>query len=273
MSRMRVAAKHGYADGAMLAAAAKRYRGYPVAPLGYGTVRDYCDSYDHLHPLATANGDLKDQQRPWMLKAVISQVRNSPGRLLEIGAGEPLVADCLRRLGHDVWIVDPYDGSGNGPREYGRFTSRYKDLRFIRDQFTEATPELEPASFDCIYSISVLEHIPPADLARLFEGLRLFLRPSGLSLHAVDHVHRGNDAERHLEGLKLMTSGFGLREEELDQVLGTMSDDVETYYLSAESHNHWRAGVPYDEFPMRVCVSIQFCTPASGIAPDKPTTP
>ena len=75
---MRVAAKHGYVDGAMLAAAAKRYRGYPVAPLGYGTVRDYCDSYDHLRPLATANGDLKDQQRPWMLKAVISRRGTAP---------------------------------------------------------------------------------------------------------------------------------------------------------------------------------------------------
>jgi hypothetical protein len=58
----------------------------------------------------------------------------------------------------------------------------------------------------------------------------------------------------------------------LDQVLRTMSDDVDTYYLSAESHNRWRAGVPYDEFPMRVCVSIQLCTPASGIAADEAVT-
>jgi hypothetical protein len=89
-------------DKAMLAAAAERYRDYPVAPLAYGTVRDYCDSFDHLRPLATASGDLKDQQRPWMLKAVLSQLRGRLGRVLEIGAGEPLVADILRRLGHEV---------------------------------------------------------------------------------------------------------------------------------------------------------------------------
>ena len=69
--------------------------------------RDYCDSFDHLQPLATLNGDLKDLQRPWMLKAVLGAARGRRGRLLEIGAGEPFVADLLRRLGHEVWIVDP----------------------------------------------------------------------------------------------------------------------------------------------------------------------
>ena len=73
-------------DDAALAAAAERYQAYPVAPLGYGTVRDYCDSFDHLGPLATLNGDLKDLQRPWMLKAILSRVgqragaRRAPGR-------------------------------------------------------------------------------------------------------------------------------------------------------------------------------------------------
>ena len=40
---------------------------------------------------------------------------------------------------------------------------------------------------------------------------------------------------------------------------------ADTYYLSAESHNRWRNGVPYDEFPMRVCVSIQSCSAARSI--------
>lgn len=258
--------KHRLIDQALLSDAVKRYRDYSVSPLAYGTVRDYCDSFDHLHPLATASGDLKDQQRPWMLKAVLSQVKDTPSRLLEIGAGEPLVADCLRRLRHEVWVVDPYDGSGNGPRDYERLTRRYRKLRFVRDHFTETTQGLEPASYDCIYSISVLEHVPPAELVRMMAGMQLFLKPSGTSLHAVDHVHRGTDAERHLNGLTVIAGGLGFTERDLHRVLETMSADTETYYLSAESHNRWRTGVPYDEFPMRVCVSIQFCTIASDIA-------
>jgi SAM-dependent methyltransferase len=253
-------------DGASLGAAAERYRAYPVEPLSYGTVRDFCDSFDHLRGLATANGDLKDLQRPWMLKAILSRVGSRGSRLLEIGAGEPLVADLLQRSGHQVWIVDPYDGSGNGPRDFARFRREYRDLSFIRDRFNDSTRELEPASFDCIYSISVLEHLPSAELLRVMAGMRRFLKPEGISLHAVDHVHRGRGAAEHLAKLRLMTSCLGHSREDLDRTLAAMSADVETYYLSAESHNRWRGGVPYDDFPMRVCVSIQVCSAASDIA-------
>ena len=251
-------------DGA-LRSAAERYRAFAVAPLGYGTVRDYCDSFDHLRPLATLNGDLKDVQRPWMLKAVLGAARGRPGRLLEIGAGEPVVADLLRRLGHEVWIVDPYDGSGNGPTEYRAYSSRYRSLRFVREQFSAATTGLRPGSFDCIYSISVLEHIPADGIRGVFAGLKRFLQPEGFSIHAVDHVHRGRGAEEHLANLELMAAGSGFSAEQLAQTLESLSADTETYYLSAESHNRWRAGVPYDEFPMRVCVSVQACCTAPSL--------
>ncbi len=264
-------------DDAALAAAAERYRAYSVAPLDYGTVRDYCDSFDHLRPLATLNGDLKDLQRPWMLKAILSRVGARDGarrgarrgarggRLLEIGAGEPFVADLLQRLGHEVWIVDPYDGSGNGPLELDRFRGECRDLRFVREQFSAATRKLKPASFDCIYSISVLEHVPAAGLTGVMAGLRRFLRPGGVTIHAVDHVHRGRGAAEHLANLRLMMAGLGHSAEDLDGTLAALSADIDTYYLSAESHNRWRNGVPYDEFPMRVCVSIQSCSAARSI--------
>ncbi len=256
-------------DAAALAAAAERYSTYPVAPLGYGTVRDYCDSFDHLGPLATMNGDLKDLQRPWMLKAIIARLGARGGargaRLIEIGAGEPFVADLLQRLGHEVWIVDPYDGSGNGPREFRRFRGECRDLKFVREQFSAATRKLKPASFDCVYSISVLEHIPAAALTGVMAGLRRFLKPDGITIHAVDHVHRGNGAAEHLANLRLMMAGLGHSPEDLERTLAATSADIDTYYLSAESHNRWRGGVPYDEFPMRVCVSIQSCSSARSI--------
>jgi len=257
--------RHKLLDDASLRAAAERYRAYPLEPLSYGTVRDFCDSFDHLGRLATANNDLKDLQRPWMLKAILSRVGPRGGRLLEIGAGEPLIADLLQRSGHQVWIVDPYDGSGNGPRDFARFRRVYRDIRLIRDRFNDSTPELEPASFDCIYSISVLEHVPPAELMRVMVGMRRFLKPEGISLHAMDHVHRGRGAAEHLANLRLTTSCLGHPSEDLDRMLAAMSADVDTYYLWAESHNRWRGGVPYDEFPMRVCVSIQICSPATGM--------
>ncbi len=241
-----------------------RYQSYPTEPLSYGTVRDFCDSFDHLNDLATRNGDLKDLQRPWILKAVLAKVPR-PGRILEIGAGEPFVADLLSRMGYESWIVDPYDGSGNGPVQYEEFRQRYPHLHFVKSQFHDILAGVSAGEFDCIYSISVLEHVPPESLRGVFRGLKRFLKPSGMSIHAVDHVHRGAGAAEHLANLRLMAEGFGFSQASLNGTLRQLTDDTETYYLSAESHNRWRGGVPYDEFPMRVCPSIHFISGSEQI--------
>jgi glycosyltransferase involved in cell wall biosynthesis/ubiquinone/menaquinone biosynthesis C-methylase UbiE len=237
-------------------AAADQYSSLPVKGLSYATVRDYCDSVDHLGPLARRNGDLKDSQRPWVFKAILSRVHEQ-GRLLEIGAGEPIVADLLQRLGHEVWIVDPYDGSGNGPTGYDTYRKRYPNLKFIRSQFNGDLRNFAERSVDCIYSISVLEHVTPAAMGGVFTGLRRFLKPNGVTIHAIDHVHKGNGAEEHLIHLRRWVAGFGFQLGQLDRLFMSMIEDTDTYYLSAESHNRWRASVPYELFPMRVCVSIQ----------------
>jgi glycosyltransferase involved in cell wall biosynthesis/ubiquinone/menaquinone biosynthesis C-methylase UbiE len=255
----------GFTKSAELEAMAARYeKKFKVPPLSYATVSDFCDSVDHLQAIATASGDLKDVQRPWMLKAILGHVPRG-GRLLEIGAGEPVVADLLNSLGYEVWIVDPYDGSGNGPQEFERFRDKYPNLRFIRDLFSDRL-NLEEKSFDCIYSISVLEHVPTEYFPGVFAGLKKFLKADGLSLHAVDHVHKGQGDSKHLAKLRLMVEGFGLGADNLDRMLEEMRDDAETYYLSAESHNRWRGKVKYTEFPMRVCVSIQTCGLADMVA-------
>jgi hypothetical protein len=254
-------------DQAALEAAYRKYAEVAV-PLGlsYATVRDYCESFDFLYPVATANGDLKDVQRPWAFKTILSRVPRG-GRLLEIGAGEPWIADLLSRLGYEVWIVDPYDGSGNGPEDFARFSAECPQISFIRDQFSPRLLQLPEHSFDCIYSISVLEHIPIPGLHGVADAMRKFLKPTGFSIHAVDHVHRGKGAEEHLEVLKVLTQRSGISDSELLQMLAKMENDVETYYLSAESHNRWRAQLPYDQFQMRCCVSVQLVTEAQALLP------
>jgi glycosyltransferase involved in cell wall biosynthesis/2-polyprenyl-3-methyl-5-hydroxy-6-metoxy-1,4-benzoquinol methylase len=241
-------------------------------PLSYATVRDYCDSFDHIRSLASYNGDLKDVQRPWILKSILGHVPRG-GRILEIGAGEPFVGDILGRLGYEVWVVDPYDGSGNGPVQFAQFSAECPAIRFIRDQFGDALLQPPERAFDCIYSISVLEHIDRDGLLAVARGLKKFLKPSGLSIHAIDHVHRGAGAAEHLAALELMTHCFGFSKSDLHSMLARMNDDVETYYLSAESHNRWRGGVPYSEFPMRTCVSVQMIAGARDIRDSAPTQP
>lgn len=259
-----------FSDGKLSEIYSKYHGHFDVPSLSYATVRDFCESIDHLTPLATANGDLKDSERPWVLKAILSKVRRG-GRVLEIGAGEPIVADLLERLGYEVWIADPYDGTGNGPLEFERFQKECPNIRFVRGFFGPEILSAPPSGFDCIYSISVLEHVPGKNLGGVFQGMKKYLKPDGWSIHAVDHVHRGNGAKEHYDNLASMVTRSGIEETEFTNLLTRMDSDPDTYYLSAESHNRWRGSLSYDEFPMRVCVSIQLATPAATLSIDRPS--
>lgn len=242
----------------------ERYAGYALPAISYGTVRDFCDSVDHFGTLATVSGDLKDAQRPWMVKAILGGVPRG-GRLVEIGAGQPLVADLLVKLGYDVTVVDPYDGSGNGPREYEYFRATYPNVCYVRDAFHDTTPGLEPASYDAIYSISVLEHVPVAALAGVSAGIRKFLAPGrGRTIHAVDHILKGTHAEFSRDHLLALAEGLGLDRMSVARSVDAASDDSDTYFLSAEGHNRWRGKKPYEEFPMRRVISVQICAPPTA---------
>jgi glycosyltransferase involved in cell wall biosynthesis len=245
---------------------AKHYADYQVPEmLGYATVRDYSDSVERLRALATINQDLKDAQRPWVLKAILGAIPRG-ARLLEIGAGDPWVADLLARLGYQVVIVDPYDGRDRGPAEFEQIRKQFPQITFLKGLFPEALSALSDAKFDCIYSISVLEHLPMESVSTVFAGIASHTRTrSAPTIHAIDHVLLGDGAEEHFTKLRRMVGCLGLDETDLRATLDRLRDDPDAYFLSAEAHNRWRGATPYDKFPMRRCVSIQLCAPAGGL--------
>src|SRR5436190_401814 len=71
----------------------------------YATVRDYCESLDDLPQITGLDGDLKNVQRPWAVKALL-RAQPPPARLLEIGGGEPIVSGFLRPDGASVHCFD-----------------------------------------------------------------------------------------------------------------------------------------------------------------------
>jgi glycosyltransferase involved in cell wall biosynthesis len=240
---------------------AARYSDFTPPDLGYATVRDYCDSVDHLPRLATVNQDMKDVQRPWALKAILGTLPKG-SKLLEIGAGEPLVADTLAQLGYKVSVVDPYDGRDGGPSDPGAMRRSYPRVNIIEGVFP-ADLDAAIGPFDGIYSISVLEHVPIEQIDGVCEGIQEFQGPNGSTIHAIDHVLKGKGDAEHLARLEKIIRGLGLDTRDLDELLARLSEDVETYFLSAESHNRWRGAAPYEEFPMRRCVSIHLCVHAT----------
>ena len=188
-------------------AIAERYAGeFPLPPISYGTVRDFADSADHLTGLAGASFDMKDLQRCWAIKAILGNVERG-ARVLEIGAGEPLVAGMLSRLGYEVVVVDDYMGGGNGPREFKRFQAAYPDVRFVRELF----PPQEDVGddFGAVFSISVLEHVPLEHVGDVVaKGHELVRKRGGCSIHAVDHVLAGWGADEHREKLERIVAAL-----------------------------------------------------------------
>jgi len=235
---------------------AERYRGeFRPPPISYGTAGDFADSADNLPGLVSANGDMKDLQRCWMLKSVLGNV-GPGGRVLEIGAGEPLLAGLLSHLSYRVTVVDPYDGSGNGPKEFEEFRKLYPDLEFIRDRFPPE--EALEAGFAAIYSVSVLEHLPLDAVEPVTSAIDELLDPGlGCSIHAVDHVFAGWGADAHLERLERIVSDSSLPLPGLHEALAGLQSDPEAYLLSTEAHDRWRGDLPYEEYPMRRIGSVQ----------------
>lgn len=237
----------------------ERYRQFEIS--SYATVRDYCDSADWLPQLMLFNGDLKDVQRPWTVKALIGSVAPG-GRLVEIGGGEPTVAAALAAFGYQVTVVDPYDGAGNGPTEYERYAKQFPQIAIVKDRFGAHLPFAE-ASFDGVYSVSVLEHLPEPEIAAVFAATKKFLRAGGCSLHCVDSVIAGNDTDYCYRQSKLLLKEQAklaaqiVDESEYDQLLEKMANDMETFYLSAQGHHVWRNGQAYNDFPFRKVISLQ----------------
>lgn len=232
-----------------------KYTDYAKDCLSYATVRDFCDSVETFRDICNSNGDLKNVQRPWMVKEIIATIPFG-GKLIEIGAGEPQVANFLHKLGYDVTIIDPYDGTGNGPVEYEYFKKQYPHITIIKNYFEDGINLLDEGSYDCVYSISVLEHIPDEKIPEVFHGVRRILKPEGFSIHCVDHVIQGNGANEHDKKLRLILNEHHLLPG-FDTTLNQLKDDVETYFLSAEGHNLWRGKQKYSDFPFRRVVSIQ----------------
>ncbi len=225
--------------------------------LSYATVADFVDSYDNLPYLATKAGDIKDVQRPWLFKTICSLLPRG-SRLCEIGAGEPLVASCLANAGYDVTIVDPYNGSGNGPQEFDKFKIDFPSLKFHRQNFGFDVEGLEASSFDAIYSISVIEHIPFQGIDSLVAGCAKYLKKGGLQIHAIDLVVAGSGEQYHKEMFSYFLSKYQVSNDVIHSLINRALVDTETYFLSAEAHNRWRGKMTYQQFPMRKVISAQW---------------
>jgi 2-polyprenyl-3-methyl-5-hydroxy-6-metoxy-1,4-benzoquinol methylase len=106
-----------------------------------------------------------------------------PGtRILEVGSGIGLLIYELHRSGFDIMGLEPgASGFGESARIGTAIRERLgTDLPVFDKKARELDPDTE-GTFDLIFSVNVLEHMP--ELEAELEGMTRVLKPNGLMIH------------------------------------------------------------------------------------------
>jgi len=105
-------------------------------------------------------------------------------KVLELGGGESRV---LRHFAPDFecWNIDKCEGMGNGLKRVDAL-----GYRMVYDYMGSFSSELPDSYFDCVFSISALEHTPEEQPLResIHADIQRVLKPGGLSFHCLDVV-------------------------------------------------------------------------------------
>jgi len=225
-----------------------------LVSLEWPTVRDYVRYVESYPELLGPHGDVKDVQRPWALEQIRRLVPVG-AKVIDMGGASCELASQLMD-DYEVTVVDPYDGTGNGPKSFSPYKARFPRLSFVAAALDE-TIEL-PRVFDAVVSTSVLEHIPSELIGTTLRGIDRVLKPGGFSIHAIDFTVRGEGG-----GIKERTDavlsavfryyGLPLSPEGLAEEL---LSEVDTYYLSPQMYLRWKKARKFEEYPWRQVSSL-----------------
>jgi len=125
---------------------------------------------------------------------VLARLRELRGaRIAEVGAGNSRILPLLAAE-NDCVTVEKFEGQGGGPTDH----KQIKGVPNISAFLGENNPELADDSFDVVFSISVVEHVPDAAALTAFHDDQLrILKPGGLFLHAID-IYVEDETAPHL---------------------------------------------------------------------------
>lgn len=113
---------------------------------------------------------------------VYKELRGIKGKkIAEIGGGD---SRLLQRLAGDneCYNIEKFEGADGGPAD----EIKIDNVENIKVFLGEHSPDIAPETFDVVFSISVVEHIPSPMLSPFFEDGMRILKPGGLWLHAID---------------------------------------------------------------------------------------
>ena len=133
---------------------------------------------------------IKAHNRPWIDE--VGQWKAGQ-RVVEVGGAYSRLPEYLgEKYGVEPWIADDF---GIGTTEEAMWSrwgdpnelpKAYPGVRYVFKRMGEFSEELPDASFDRVFSVSTLEHIPRKARNKALRDMHRLLAPGGLELHTID---------------------------------------------------------------------------------------
>jgi len=153
------------------------------------------------------NGDLSsishkmDHRLKTVEDAVVwNLLKDSKGLTIgEIGGGNSRVLPSLARR-NKCYNIDKFQGAGNGPTE----VDSQEDISNIFVDLGDFSEKLKESTFDVLFSISVVEHIPSKELKDFFLDSYRVLKPGGKLIHVIDSSLKGSSSDNSIEAGRIL---------------------------------------------------------------------
>ena len=132
---------------------------------------------------------IKAHNRPW----IAENGKFAKGqRIIEVGGAYSLLPKYLSdKYELEAWIGDDF-GISTGVSLWSRWgdprelPNKYPSIKYVFENFGGYSESFPSQSFDRIFSVSTLEHIPQQYRLDVFKDMNRCLKPGGIQLHTID---------------------------------------------------------------------------------------
>lgn len=135
-----------------------------------------------------ANNTIRTFEYPWCYDVA----KCTPGmKVIDVGAGASGLPFLLAKEGVHVTAVDPLPAVPGADcwaftqKDYARLNQAFGNKVTYIPKFLEEAA-LPAASFDRVFCVSVIEHVPPSVVPPLMNEIRRLLKPGGLFITTID---------------------------------------------------------------------------------------
>ncbi len=133
---------------------------------------------------------IKAHNRPWVEER--GQFRRGE-KIVEVGGAYSLFPEYLaERYGTESWIIDDFGCYSNEIALWQRWgdpdkwIAEHPLVRYVKTPMGFFNPEIPDNYFDCVFTISTLEHVPKNLWSAIISDMLRVTKPGGRQLHSID---------------------------------------------------------------------------------------